>query len=143
MKTNAKEFQKNINNIKQEVFRGIQIGIHKTLIDVKKDVIAKSMEQKSGRQYKIKTAIGYKIHTASSPSEHYAKITGKMNRSIYHNVNGLNGGIGASVEYAKFVELGTRHLKARKSFAKSGRDALQTKLANNIAEGIGLKMQNK
>jgi len=143
MKNNFKEFQKSLQNIQNNLYRGIQIGLHKTNEDIKKDVIDKSKEAKTGKTYKIKTATGYKIHIASAPTEHYARLTGKMNKMIFHNVNGLEASIGSQTNYAPFVEFGTKKMTGRKSFAKSGIYSVQKTLENNIKNGINSKLKGE
>lgn len=66
-----------------------------------------------GRTYRR----GNVTHVASAPGEPFATDRGRLRASITHNLGidsrGLYARVGSDVEYAPFVELGTRHMDAR------------------------------
>lgn len=71
----------------------------------------------------IKNAITQALESVGLAAEGYAKLncpvdTGNLRNSITHEVSGNDVYIGTNVEYAPYVELGTKRMKAR-GFLKS------------------------
>lgn len=64
---------------------------------------------KTGRAYKV----GNKIHIASSPLNAPAILSGKLAQSTEFQASGSNLEIGYTVEYGKYLELGTQKMAKR------------------------------
>ena len=84
---------------------------------------------KGGRTYILRTRSGRRRrHVASAPGETHANLTGKLRRSLSWQVRGgqeLEFGYGVGVpttEYGKFLENGTKRIKARPSLGNAVRE---------------------
>jgi HK97 gp10 family phage protein len=65
--------------------------------------------QKTGRTY----LRGNVAHTASSPGEYPASDTGRLASSMRVNLSALEANIGSDVNYAAYLEDGTKRIKPR------------------------------
>jgi len=71
---------------------------------------------KTGNLYMIKG----KLHRASAPGEFPANLSGKLRKSISYTVRGSNSmEFGDKVEYGKYLELGTEHMKPREHIIRT------------------------
>lgn len=86
-------------------------------------------EGKSGRVYRI----GGRYHTASAPYESPANLSGKLQRSINKSsvMGGLQWSIGSPVDYAKYLEEGTKYMAPRPLF-KNALDKYRQDFINEI-----------
>jgi len=92
-----------------------QEGIRKALIEIGQEVVSETKRlirtgNRTGRQYSFRG----RIHIASSPTEAPANRSGRLARSGGYKVSGpYQMVVGEKVEYAKFLEDGTKKMKAR------------------------------
>lgn len=103
-----------MNEFGQSVIDGIQQAIEATALEAMTDV-RKAIQgpPKTGALYKR----GSKVHRASAPGEAPATDTGALASSIYYErPDPLTAAIGSRLEYAFFLEFGTRHIRPRKSW---------------------------
>ena len=108
--------------------RGIRQGFFRLAKDLQatanKDILHKP---KKGRTYIVRGPSGRKRrHVASAPGESHANLSGKLRRSMGWKVSGaklMEFGYGAGPDtppdYARFVDKGTRRMKARPSLGNS------------------------
>ena len=140
---NFDDIHKQMLLLQKQIRNGVNLGIYNTLKQIKEEVIVVSNQPKSGRVYvrRATTSKGktrYSKHQASAPNEGYAKDTGETNKNIKYLVKSLKGQIGVNdkLQYPKIVELGGKHLKARKTFASAGHKIVKNNLQNNIINGM-------
>lgn len=132
------------------VKKGLRMGSYISGKQLVADVITNiNKKPKSGRTYLIYRGIGGRLlkkprqHTASSPSEYPAVITGDFRDSIDFKVRGTSrlefgsGNRGLAKGYARALELGTKNMKARKPLTKTVK-----RLGNNVKANIN-KQINK
>lgn len=139
-------FAKAFEKLKHNIYRGTQVGIHKTLQQTREEVLRASKEPKSGRSYQIKRGSQKRVHIASSPSETSARITrGGKHDSTQFSVNGLTGALGVNkkIIYANAVEYGTKNMSARGDSRKAGDKIAKKNLTNNVLVGIINKVNAK
>lgn len=112
-----------IKDLKRATHRSIRHGFFDLGKDLRKTASDNILARpKSGRTYLIKTRGGrVRRHVASAPGETHANLSGKLRRSLGWKVAGsrtLEFGYGVdkdTVDYAPFVEEGTRRMGARPS----------------------------
>jgi hypothetical protein len=142
--SNAKTM-KFIKELPIEITRAIRQGFYisgKQLVaDLNKDMKA----PKSGKIYKVYEGVGGKLkkprlHTASSPNETPAIITGKFRKSVDFLVKGNRslefGANNNAPEYAYFLEKGTSKMAARKPFERT-----VLKLKDKIKSNVDTKIK--
>ena len=99
-------------NTRRGIRRGFFLSGKKIMRDLSKDILRKP---RSGRFYMFRTRNGRRInHFASVPGEAPANITGFLRKSREFLVQGWERlKIGYGAEYGKWLEFGTRKMKAR------------------------------
>ncbi len=104
---------------------------------------------KGGRIYIRKDRAGRRRrHIASAPGETHANMSGKLRRSLGFkvNLNQIEFGYGVqsndAPEYAKFVEFGTRRMRARPSL-QNGIKSQRRNFQNNFEREIGKRLEGR
>jgi len=135
----------------KHITKGIRMGAYisgKQLVaDLKQDM----SQNKSGKTYKIYVGVGGplkkpRLHTASSPRETPAIITGTFRKSIDFKVRGNktlefgSGNEGIAKEYAGVLELGSSNMAARKPLGRTVKK-LQNQVKTNITKEINKQIE--
>lgn len=124
--------------------RGIRQGFFKLGADLKKTANKQILKKpKSGRTYLVRRGKTRRRHTASATGESPANLSGNYRRSINFKIIGstrLIFGAGKNgVEYAKFLEEGTKNMGERPGLGnavkKTQRNAVNY-FSNNIEKFI-------
>lgn len=105
-----------INKCTTDIQRGIRQGYYFLGKRLRSYASKKMLEKpKHGRTYYIKRGNTYRKHIASAPWEYPANMTGKLRRSLDFAVHGHQQlEFGANTFYARYLELGTKKMLARK-----------------------------
>ena len=134
------------------ISKGIRMGAYISGKELVQSLRNDMSQKKSGRSYKISKGIGgrglknYRVHTASSPSETPAVITGRFRKSIDFLVRGNrtlefgSGNEGLAKEYAKVLELGSSRMAARQPLGRTVRK-LQNQVKTNITREINKQIE--
>lgn len=111
--------------------RGVRQGLWALARDLRTGVRKRIKEKpKTGRLYRIKGR--RRRHRASAPGEDPANLTGKLRNSVGFDIRGtsqLEFGYRDTVDYGKFLEVGTNKMKPRPALTnqvnQSARNARQ------------------
>jgi hypothetical protein len=132
IKLENKQILKQIEALGKNTWHGIERGLFfagKNFREIiRKGIIAKD---KTGRLYLIRRGRVRRRHRASAGGEYPANLSGRLRRSMGFEVTGLEKlEVGSrGVEYAKFLNEGTKKIKARpwgkKSFDSGKNEALK------------------
>lgn len=95
-------------------------GIAQAFFEIGSEVVRETKRlietgNKTGRIYRIRG----RFHQASAPGEAPANLSGRLARSGDYKVNGLFLRVGETVNYAKFLEDGTRKMAPRPHLLKA------------------------
>ena len=99
--------------------RGIRQGFWSIARELRTGVRKRIKEKpKTGRRYRIKGR--RRRHRASAPGEDPANLSGKLRKSVGFQIrdNDMEFGYRDSVNYGKFLEVGTRKMKPRPALTK-------------------------
>lgn len=133
------------SNIAVATRAGIRFGLYNLGKDLKKTINKEILDKKSKRGivYIVRGRRGQgrkRKHRSSAPGQTAANITGDYRRSVGYNVSGTSFlEFGASAEYAKFLELGTKRMAARPGL-RNAMLANQRNGTNRIQQGIAQKL---
>jgi len=111
-----KLMEKSIRNISPDMKGGIRIGFFAVGSQLRHTARLQMLEKKTGRLYAV-PGRSRRVR-ASAPGESPASRTGELRRSIGYQISGDSmqfgaGGRGSGVNYANFLEEGTKNMKAR------------------------------
>lgn len=110
--------------------------------DTRQEILRKP---KSGREYIIRKGNRRFRHIAAADGETPANITGNLRKSVEFKVRGSNEmefGYDNSVDYGKYLELGTKKMGAKPGL-KNSIDKNQVRGVNLIANEINNRMIGK
>lgn len=131
--------------------RGAYVAGKELVKDLKQDM---THVRKSGMRYKIYRGLGGRkllsprFHTASSPSETPAVISGEFRKSINFRVLGNrrlefgSGDNGLASKYAKILELGSSKMAARKPLGRTVKK-LEFQTRTTITKEVDKVLNNK
>lgn len=127
--------------------RGLRQGFFQIGWDLKRTANRQILsKKKSGRTYLIRRGKTRRRHIASAPGESPANLSGKYRRSIGFKIQGtfklIFGAGGTGVPYAKYLEKGTRNMKARPGLGnsvKANERNMRQHFVNNLKKNLVIK----
>ncbi len=150
-KDNTKQFNAAFKRQERAVRRGLRQGGAISGNDLVKSLKKDMKQPKSGRTYK--TSIGMsgnllqnvRTYKASSESQTPAVVTGEFRRSLGYEVQGssrlvFGSGMDGLAKYAKFLEKGTKNMKARKPLQRAAKK-MQRKVNDNINRSVVIELR--
>ena len=131
-------------NMPQATKSGIRQGLYHFGSLLRDSIRIDMLKPKSGREYLVRRGGRRFRHIAAADGETPANISGKLRRSVDFKVSGANQmefGYDSSVDYGKFLELGTRKMGAKPGL-KNSIDKNKVKGINIIAQEINKRIQS-
>lgn len=130
-----REVQDAIRVFGQDIAKAVDIALNATALETVSDVKrAIQRGPKTGLEYRR----GKKVHRSSAPGQAPATDTGALVNSVYYRkVDDFTMAVGSRLEYAFYLEFGTRKMAARPAWlpaAEKNAPRLEKRIRRVIAE---------
>lgn len=124
-----------IEKVAREIDRVTEARVWAAVNVVRNRVLEKLSGARSGRQYRVPGT--NRFYTASAPGEAPAVATGRLRQSIQAQIERREGGVvgmvGSGLDYAVYLELGTRAMAPR-SFLRPAVEEARPELERILSE---------
>lgn len=110
--TGITEMTERLKNASKDTIRNVEKAVTEAAVNIRGRAVKKVQQgPATGRTYKSKVA--NRDHTASAPGQPPMSDSGNLANSIQYDLQGTTAFVGSNVQYAVYLEFGTRKMEAR------------------------------